>query len=1060
MSTVAASPILAHVSIRASAGSGKTYQLTNRYLRLIAAGAPPANILATTFTRLAAGQIRDRILLRLAEAVDDPTKLHALSLDLDQRLSAGDAMAMLRTLANQVHRMQVRTLDSFFGSVVRSFAFELGLPPGCDIVEEHEIAPLRAEALQLMLDERKPQELIDLLRLLTQGTSERSVMNAMDRVISDLHEVYQEAGDAPWECVPKPRKGHWLSPPALAEAIAAFELCPAPTDRKSLIKAWTADLNNARSRDWDAFVEKGLACKIALGESTYGSTQIPAEVCKAYAPLVNHARAELIKRIAEQTLATRDLLRLFDAHYRQLKLRRHALTFTDVTNAMSWADDLGSLQDICFRLDAQLHHVLLDEFQDTSITQWRALQPIVHEVISNLPPERSFCCVGDVKQSIYTWRDAAPEVLDALPALLRGSDGSSAICEQTLAKSWRSSQVVIDVVNRVFSSLAANAALDEAPDAANLWLGGFQPHEVADHLKSLPGRVELRTAPRAEKNGAANQKLVRLRAAADLIAELHRTNPSAQIAVLTRSNAAVARLLFELGQRRVPCSGRGGGPLTDAPAVNAILDLLQLADHPDDTIATFNVATSPLGSIVALLRHDQPAARQAVAQQTRRKLITKGYAATIARLVEKMLPHCDDRESRRLLQLVDLALQYEPNASLRPSDFIGMVERTAVADPQAAPVQVMTVHQAKGLEFDAVVLPELEAPLAGVGHPSVVIERNGPTGPIARICRWMNETVREFVPELQPLFDRHRLRNVRESLCLLYVAMTRAKQGLYMLIDPPPDNERTFPRKMSGVLRSALVGGDIQPDSIVFEHGDADWPCNTSQAARSKTAGAASPSTITFAGSLSERDAALLRGVAAEPASAESAPSLNWRWRDDDSRHRARGIAMHAMFQQIEWLNEFRPDDEALIQCAVSIAPRLGIDWARTQRQDFLTLLTSPSLAAILSTPADTSRFAVYRELPFARLVDDQLQRGSIDRVVIEHDSANAPIAATIIDFKTDAIDAVQASLCADAYRSQLEAYREVVSHMFRISLDQITLKLVFVAPGVIVDLAEQPAVC
>ena len=91
-----------------------------------------------------------------------------------------------------------------------------------------------------------------------------------------------------------------------------------------------------------------------------------------------------------QTTATRDLLARFDEHYRRLKAQRGAMTFADVTAACAGADAIGELDVIRFRLDASLHHLLLDEMQDTSIRQWQVLVHFALEAISHRPPSRSF----------------------------------------------------------------------------------------------------------------------------------------------------------------------------------------------------------------------------------------------------------------------------------------------------------------------------------------------------------------------------------------------------------------------------------------------------------------------------------------------------------------------------------------------------------------------------------------------------------------------------------------------------------------------------------------------
>jgi ATP-dependent exoDNAse (exonuclease V) beta subunit len=124
--------------IRASAGSGKTFQLSTRYIAELA-GTPAEQILATTFTRKAAGEILERILRRLADAAldDEPRRELAASLHMTE-LSRERCLEVLCGLTRNLHRVRVATLDSFFARVAGAFALELGLPPGWRILDEVE----------------------------------------------------------------------------------------------------------------------------------------------------------------------------------------------------------------------------------------------------------------------------------------------------------------------------------------------------------------------------------------------------------------------------------------------------------------------------------------------------------------------------------------------------------------------------------------------------------------------------------------------------------------------------------------------------------------------------------------------------------------------------------------------------------------------------------------------------------------------------------------------------------------------------------------------------------
>jgi ATP-dependent helicase/nuclease subunit A len=1059
---------LDHVAIRASAGSGKTFQLTNRYLQLIAAGAEPSSILASTFTRLAAGQIRDRILTRLAAAAEDPASCRELAGHLElPLLSPAHATSILARLAKQMHVMQIRTLDSFFAAIVRDFAIELQVPLGAEVIDEEQAASLRARAVELMLDEHDPQRLIDLLRLLTQGASDRAITSKIDSTVSELYDLWREATADAWECVPQP-PGR-LSPPHLINAIKRLEAAACPSGDRWR-GAFEKDCECARLWRWSDFLTGGMAKAVASGANTYYRSPIPDELLQAYAPVVRHAIAEVIGRVRDQTIATRDLLGAFHGHYEAVKRRQRAVTFADLAGAMIRAQKTGAFDEISFRLDAKLAHLLLDEFQDTSIVQWNALAPLAHEVTSVAPPQKSFFCVGDVKQSIYRWRDAAPEVLDELPRMLPGLE------IRTLAKSYRSAPAIIDAVNQVFECIDQNAAVADHANAAAAWARGFTPHETAK--TELPGYVELRFCKRTAENEEAD--VIRLRAAAECAAQLHLANPHMSIAVLTRTNRAVGRLLYELGPSRlnVPggVSGRGGGPLTDAAPVNVILDMLQLADHPDDTVAAFNVARSPAGALNFARRRDadDPKARpdswwndgrvrRSVARTIRRSLLDRGYAATISEWVREIArgAACDARELRRLGELVTLADAFDreaAGATIRPADFAARVEKTRIADIQPAAVQVMTIHQAKGLEFEAVILAELGSKLSGEGTPSVIVERGDgehEIGPVTRICRYMKDDFVPYVPDLAPMFRQHQQRVVRESLSVLYVAMTRAIHGLYMIVNPPETNKdgsasmKGF-KTLAGVVRCALAPNQTSPDTVAFSHGNPDW--HQSLVVRAAQRPDETPIQSIQLAAGNDDDGRFGSAVAASEEAEVSMP-LARQLRLPDGEARDRGSALHALFEQIEWLEEYSPDEVALARFVRSRLPRREERWALARVREFLRAIASPAVRDTLSRRgADASQLQVHREHPFARFAHGGIQRGTIDRLVVALDRHCAAASATIIDFKTDACSAHDVVSIATHYRAQMAIYRSAVSEMLGVAPDAVAARLLFVGAGAAVD--------
>ena len=182
-----------HLVIRASAGTGKTFQLSNRFLALVAAGEPLDSILATTFTRKAAGEILDRVLTRLAEAALDPKKQAELAKHVDPSLDQARCQRLLRDMVRHLHRLRVGTLDSFFIQVARSFSLELGLPPAWQIIDEVDDRRMRAEAIRTVLREESTMDVVALMNLLTKGEATRSVSEQITLLVNDLYSVFVEA---------------------------------------------------------------------------------------------------------------------------------------------------------------------------------------------------------------------------------------------------------------------------------------------------------------------------------------------------------------------------------------------------------------------------------------------------------------------------------------------------------------------------------------------------------------------------------------------------------------------------------------------------------------------------------------------------------------------------------------------------------------------------------------------------------------------------------------------------------------------------------------------------
>jgi ATP-dependent exoDNAse (exonuclease V) beta subunit len=173
-----------------------------------------------------------------------------------------------------------------------------------------------------------------------------------------------------------------------------------------------------------------------------------------------------------------------------------------------------------------------------------------------------------------------------------------------------------------------------------------------------------------------------------------------------------------------------------------------------------------------------------------------------------------------------------------------------------------------------------------------------------------------------------------------------------------------------------------------------------------------------------------------------------------DSDAQDRGTAIHALLEQVEWIEGWSPDEAALREVLRLALPHRDDAWCAERRSELDGFLQHEAVRATLSRrDRPASRLQLHREHPFARLVETRLQRGTIDRLEIELTDDGTPARACVIDFKTDRIEAAQAPESAEAYRGQLEVYRDAAAELLGIDAARIELVVLFVGPGVAVRL-------
>lgn len=1054
----------AHQLILASAGTGKTYQLTNQFLSLLFRGVEPERILATTFTRKAAGEILDRVLSRLVEATESPEKLEELDGALGSPgMDAARCRALLAKLTRSLDSFQVRTIDSFFVHLIRLFALDLELPPNWGISSEREDEALQAEAMHDLLADLPADDGIRLLRELDSGRIGRIVHGKLLDHVGRMRPVFLESADGAWEGVSPGRKpsDEELEQALEALASAELELTKAGKPHKSWESARKSLATLTRARDWESILTKGFgAAYVAKGRTYYGKP-MSTSLCEAVAPIVRRAIHEFLTTLRARNRAIHALLKRFESAYAARKRERGAYRFDDLPLALSphpaseppiEARELN----LWFRLDSRIDHLLLDEFQDTSPIQWRILHKIASEIAADGTGERTFFCVGDVKQSIYGFRQAEPRLLADLPRLLPGIE------PEAIDKSWRSSEVVLNTVNRVFSGLTDNPAVGHDDVTAYLpgaerWQAGFHRHEPALELPGAAFVVEAR--PKADGEKLDVTLLERAVERAVLVCQ---ESPDAGVGILMRERKHIPGLIHALRSRGIDASGEGGNPLTDSEAVLAFLSLLHLADHPADKAAAFHVGSSRFGAYVDLARDADEERRRMLAREVRTRLAAEGLGAVCAGFARGVAgdPLWSAWDRARFAQLSELAFAFEESAGLRPSDFVDHVRSERVESPGGARVRVMTIHGAKGLEFDAVILPELHKDLVGQ-RASLLVDRPQPDGPIETVSVSPSKGLLAADAALKQIYDSTTARLFVEGLSTLYVAMTRAARRLDLIVPwRDPEKDVVVP-KSADLVRGALEEALHEPDAagVIWSHpenapGDG-WAAELHGVGEDA---AEAPSEL---GSLELAPSSGPRSLARRSPSAEEGGRLvNAEWLFRDQRGARRGSLLHRWLEALDWIEDFELDEANALQIAEALEPDLPT--RRAELDALSQALRAEPVRAALSREGcgapDGLDLEVRKEHAFSTVLaddtgDEQLWTGSIDRLVLG--SRGGEVAwADVLDYKTDPVSEAELDERIERYVPQLQSYGRIVAAQTGLAPDEIRLRLVFLEPGRVVDVA------
>ena len=874
-----------NVVLEASAGTGKTHVLVTRYINLLRAGVDPANILAITFTRKAAAEMRERILRGLREMA---------------RLSAADE-ARWRMLRDRLGDISISTIDAFCFALLREFPLEADLDPGFDIADETVMPRLVEEALDgalrvgrrmaardadigvLMatLGERRVRRGLAALldRRLSAGPIIRrflarahapSPADALARVVARLQDVLAsiEGGlEGFLADGPVAHDAHGLLAADLRAVAAGFDAetgaaasdvqtARAVIDRMS--RYFLKDDGDPRARPARGFLKAQCQSALAWQRHSRALAAAAPHVAEAMARFGDDLNVALVR-------ASGRLFRIACWRYRQALDAQASVDFSEgLSRALHLLRQMDEFAQSRYRLEARYHHVLVDEFQDTNPSQWRLVARLIESwgegmgLAHDGPLQPSIFIVGDRKQSIYAFRDADVRMLRRARRYIAALRPDSKV-RKSIARSFRAAPELQAFTNDLFASI------DTSVKRADAFRFTARDRFPVDTPAPAGGRLRLiaagDTALASATIGEEVGRLLGEGIVRDRQTGLARPARPGDIAILFRSRASHREIEAALEARGIPTYVYKGLGFFDADEVKDLVALLRylgqpasplraaallrsrvvrvsdgavrlLAPHPEHVLS--GVDTIPAGlheedrRVLERLRESLGTwlplvDRLPPAEVLDRIMIDAAYAFELRgpRLVQA-------RENLKKVRSMARRLQNRGYATMaRIADHVDQLsagdESNAVVDALDA-VNLMTVHAAKGLEFPFVFLTNLTRGTGGRGDPIVIVPAGAGGHPLVSVAG--------SLPQAE---DAVRQRDREETKRLLYVAVTRARERLYLAAVLEDGRFLARPGSLGDVLPASLRDAFVQ---AARGGASVDWRAENGGVSRSAPASA------------------------------------------------------------------------------------------------------------------------------------------------------------------------------------------------------------------------------
>ena len=696
-----------HLAYEASAGSGKTFALVIRYISLLYKDAKPNSILTLTFTNKAANEMRERISTVLRELENENRGVELEEISRTTGLSKDEILTNRPKIYNNFLQsdLKISTIDKFFAQILRKFSLNLALMPDFQIEEDGDEQKLIESFLRRVKQQDKYKDLIRFA--VAESKKLGSIFTFLDNLYAKDGElknitINEQSPNNEREILSIARR--------LEDLFLSCDTLSASAKKAIMVK----DMNDLLSKTW--ILKQSLNYHWFKNCFTPVADEIFKELKRALTIYFRNKDIYLKKSYME-------LYQIYKESKRAQNIAQNKLAFNDVTNSVFelLRENIDS-EFLYFRLDAKIDHILIDEFQDTNVIQYKILEPILDEISSGMGTKdyKTLFYVGDIKQSIYRFRGGAKE-------LFHHTKKAYDVSLLALTTNYRSYANIVNFVNDSFKDKIT---------------GYKNQHFIGDKTK---GFVKVSTSETLLEEIVDNTFML-------LNSGIEPTN----IAILTYTNSdafVIEEALLEKDDG-LKITTQTSSKLINDPTVSAIIELLKYLYFGDglykaNFLAAIGLMWDEQLDIASFNKHQN--------------LLT---------LVKNIINHFKlYSNNKALFKFLELISNYKDIEA-----FLFESEELSVDSPSKKEegIKILTIHKSKGLEFNHVIVSD-RFKKKGADKSSLIFEYDDIELKEIHV-RIKNRD--SFDENYTNALEAEKKLSEEDALNLLYVAFTRAKESL------------------------------------------------------------------------------------------------------------------------------------------------------------------------------------------------------------------------------------------------------------------------------------------